>query len=58
MVLLSLSDFPNVLAFNWKYKNKHNGDKIRASAQRITNTPGQRHFLIIKYFKVNENDIR
>ena len=23
-----------------------------------TNTPGRRHFLIIKYFKVNDNDIR
>ena len=32
--------------------------KTTASAQRITNTPGQRHFLIIKYFKVNDNDIR
>ena len=32
--------------------------KTRASAQRVTITPGQRHFLIIKYFKVNNNDIR
>ena len=30
----------------------------RASAERVTNTPGRRHFLIIKYFKVNDNDIR
>ena len=30
----------------------------RASAQRVTNTPGRCHFLIIKYFKVNDNDIR
>ena len=30
----------------------------RASAQRVTNTPGQRHFFIIEYFKVNDNDIR
>ena len=30
----------------------------RASAQRVTNTLGQHHFLIIKYFKVNDNDIR
>ena len=30
----------------------------RASAQRVTNTPGWRHFLIIKYFKVNDNDIK
>ena len=30
----------------------------RASAQRVTNTPGQCHSLIIKYFKVNDNDIR
>ena len=28
------------------------------SAQRVTNTPGQRYFLIIKYSKVNENDIK
>ena len=32
--------------------------ETRASAQRVPNTPGQRHFLIIKYFKVNDNDIR
>ena len=29
----------------------------RASAQRVTNTPGRHHFLIIKYFKVNDNNI-
>ena len=34
------------------------GVNTRASAQRVTNTPGRRHFLIIKYFKVNDNDIR
>ena len=34
------------------------GKRTRASAQRVTNTPGRRHFLIIKYFKVNDNDIR
>ena len=28
-----------------------------ASAQMVTNTPSQRHFLIMKYFKVNDNDI-
>ena len=33
-------------------------DKTRASAQRFTNTPSWRNFLIIKYFKVNNNDIR
>ena len=33
-------------------------NKTRASAQRVTNTPGLRHFLIIKYFKVNDNDIK
>ena len=32
--------------------------KTRASAQRVTNTPGRRHFLIMNYFKVNDNDIR
>ena len=32
--------------------------KTRASAQRVMNTPGRHHFLIIKYFKVNDNDIR
>ena len=32
--------------------------KKKTSAQRVTNTPGRRHFLIIKYFKVNDNDIR
>ena len=32
--------------------------KTRASAQRVTNIPSRRHFLIIKYFKVNDNDIR
>ena len=32
--------------------------RTRASAQRVTNTPGWHHFLIIKYFKVNDNDIR
>ena len=30
----------------------------RASVQSVTNTPSWRHFLIIKYFKVNDNDIR
>ena len=30
----------------------------RASAQRVTNTPSWCHFLIIKYFKANDNDIR
>ena len=30
----------------------------RASAQRVMNTPSQHHFLIIKYFIVNDNDIR
>ena len=32
--------------------------RTRASAQRVMNTPGRHHFLIIKYFKVNDNDIR
>ena len=32
--------------------------KTRASAQMVTDNPGRRHFLIIKYFKVNDNDIR
>ena len=32
--------------------------ETRASAQRVKNTPGRRHFLIIKYFKVNDNVIR
>ena len=32
--------------------------KTKASAQRVRNTPGQRHFLIIEYFEVNDNDIR
>ena len=32
--------------------------RTRASAQRVTNSPGQRLSLIIKYFKVNDNDIR
>ena len=42
-------------------------EETRASAQRVTNTttttthpphPRRCHFLIIKYFKVNDNDIR
>ena len=32
--------------------------KTRASVQRVMNTPDRHHFLIIKYFKVNDNDIR
>ena len=32
--------------------------ETRASAQRVMNTPHRHHFLIIKYFKVNDNDIR
>ena len=32
--------------------------ETRASARRVINTPGRRHFLIIKYFKVKDNDIR
>ena len=28
--------------------------ETRASAQRVTKTPGRCHFLIIKYFKVND----
>ena len=35
-----------------------NTSLTNASAQRVTNTPGRRHFLIIKYFKVNDNDTR
>ena len=30
----------------------------RESAQMVMNTPGRRYFLIIKYFKVNDNDNR
>ena len=30
----------------------------RASAQKVMNTPSQHHFFVIKYFKVNDNDIR
>ena len=32
--------------------------ETRGSAQRVANTSGRHHFLIIKYFKVNDNDIR
>ena len=32
--------------------------RTKASAQRVMNTPGWHHLLIIKYFKVNDNDIR
>ena len=32
--------------------------QTRASAQRVTNTSSWIHFLIIKYFKVNDSDIR
>ena len=31
--------------------------QTRASAQKATNTPSLHHFLFIKYFKVNNNDI-
>ena len=34
------------------------GGITRASAKRVTNIPGWRHFFIIKYFEVNDNDIR
>ena len=33
-------------------------NKTRVNVQRVTNTHGWHHFLIIKYFKVNDNDIR
>ena len=32
--------------------------KDKTRAQRVTNTPGQCHFLIKKYLKVNDKDIR
>ena len=32
--------------------------ETRASARRVTNTSDRRHFLIMKYFKVNDNNIR
>ena len=39
-------------------KKKHT-QKKKNSAKRVTNTPGRQHyFLIIKHFKVNDNDIR
>ena len=31
---------------------------ILSKLEQVPNTPGQRHFLIIKYLKVNDNDIR
>ena len=43
---------------SWQFQCNIKIFKTRANAQRVTNTPGRRHFLIIKYFKVNNNDIR